>query len=297
MKSGFVTIIGRPNVGKSTLLNKIVGEKLAITSNKPQTTRNSIQGIYNAPEGQVVLVDTPGIHAPAHKLGEKMMEAVNETLSDMDVVIVVVEPGRPHEGDAAAIAKVKTARAKKILVINKTDMVETEKVAECAVFYANQNLFDEIVPISAYNGTNVDELLKVIFQMLPEGPGYFPEDELTDQPERFLMAEYIREKALYVLDKEIPHGIAVVVDRMTEREDKRIVDIEATIYCEKASHKPIILGRQGRTIKEIGSQARVEMQHFLGCRVNLQLWVKVKENWRDSEIFLANLDRDNYLSH
>ncbi|MBQ7064288.1 MAG: GTPase Era [Firmicutes bacterium] len=292
MKSGFITVIGRPNVGKSTLLNQIMGEKLTITSNKPQTTRNSIQCIYTTERGQAVFIDTPGIHKPQHVLDSKMMEMVDESLDGIDLILVMVEPGRPREDDQAAIDRARRTHAHKILVINKTDMVELEKVAQTAREYAAMGIFDEIVPISAFEGTNVDELVDVVFQYLPEGPAYFPEDMVTDQPERMLVAEFIREKALYVLSHEVPHGIAVVIDTFTDRPGRHLVDINATIICEKASHKPIILGRQGQTIKKIGSQARIEIQKFLGTKVNLQLWVKVRENWRDNEVFVNNLARD-----
>ena len=292
MKSGFISVIGRPNVGKSTLLNQIMGEKLTITSNKPQTTRNSIQCIYNSEEGQAVFIDTPGIHKPAHVLDSKMMKAVDDSLADIDVLLVMVEPGKPREDDLAAISRARHAKAHKLLVINKIDNVSTERIAQTARDYAASGDFEEIIPISAFEGTNVDEFLRVVYQYLPEGPAYFPPDMVTDQPERVLVAEFIREKALYILDKEIPHGIAVLIDTFTERTDRDLIDINATIVCEKASHKPIILGKQGRTIKEIGTQARTEIQRFMGVQVNLKLWVKVKENWRDNEIFVTNYSKN-----
>lgn len=291
MKSGMITVIGRPNVGKSTLLNKIVGEKLTITSNKPQTTRNSIQCVYNCEEGQAVFIDTPGIHKGPHVLDNKMMKAVDDSLSGIDVVICMVEPGPQREDDQAALVRASRSKAKKILVINKIDNVPSEKIARTAQHYTQEWNFDDIVPISAYDGINVDELLKTVFQYLPQGPAYFPPDMVTDQPERVLIAEFIREKALYVLDKEIPHGIAVLIDTFSERTDKELIDVNATIICEKASHKPIILGKGGQTIKKIGSQARVEIEKFMGVKTNLKLWVKVKENWRDSEIFVNNYSK------
>ena len=292
MKSGFISVIGRPNVGKSTLLNQIMGEKLTITSNKPQTTRNSIQCIYNSEEGQAVFIDTPGIHKPAHVLDSKMMKAVDDSLADIDVLVVMVEPGKPKEDDLAAISRARHAKAHKLLVINKIYNVSTERIDQTARDYAASGDFEEIIPISAFEGTNVDEFLRVVYQYLPEGPAYFPPDMVTDQPERVLVAEFIREKALYILDKEIPHGIAVLIDTFTERTDRDLIDINATIVCEKASHKPIILGKQGRTIKEIGTQARTEIQRFMGVQVNLKLWVKVKENWRDNEIFVTNYSKN-----
>ena len=291
MKSGFISVIGRPNVGKSTLLNQIMGEKLTITSNKPQTTRNRIQCIYNGEQGQAVFIDTPGIHKPNHVLGSRMMKEVEESLSVIDLLLVLIEPGTPRQEDQEILRRAQKTRVPVVLVINKIDSVSPEKTVQTARSYGELFSFAEIVPISAYNGTNVDELIRVVYQYLPEGPAYFPKDMVTDQPERFLIAEFIREKALYVLDKEIPHGIAVMIDQFTERTDRELIDVHATIVCEKASHKPIILGKQGRTIKEIGSQARREIERFMGVQTNLKLWVKVKENWRDSEMYVTNYSR------
>lgn len=291
MKSGFISVIGRPNVGKSTLLNQIMGEKLTITSNKPQTTRNRIQCIYNGEQGQAVFIDTPGIHKPNHVLGSRMMKEVEESLSGIDLLLVLIEPGTPRQEDQEILRRAQKTRVPVVLVINKIDSVSPEKTVQTARSYGELFSFAEIVPISAYNGTNVDELIRVVYQYLPEGPAYFPKDMVTDQPERFLIAEFIREKALYVLDKEIPHGIAVMIDQFTERTDRELIDVHATIVCEKASHKPIILGKQGRTIKEIGSQAKREIERFMGVQTNLKLWVKVKENWRDSEMYVTNYSR------
>ena len=291
MKSGFISVIGRPNVGKSTLLNQIMGEKLTITSNKPQTTRNRIQCIYNREQGQAVFIDTPGIHKPNHVLGSRMMKEVEESLSGIDLLLVLIEPGTPRQEDQEILQRAQKTRVPVVLVINKIDSVSPEKTIQTARSYGELFSVAEIVPISAYNGTNVDELIRVVYQYLPEGPAYFPKDMVTDQPERFLIAEFIREKALYVLDKEIPHGIAVMIDQFTERTDRNLIDVHATIVCEKASHKPIILGKQGRTIKEIGSQARREIERFMGVQTNLKLWVKVKENWRDSEMYVTNYSR------
>ncbi|MFR8087201.1 MAG: GTPase Era [Lachnospirales bacterium] len=291
MKSGFISVIGRPNVGKSTLLNQIMGEKLTITSNKPQTTRNRIQCIYNREQGQAVFIDTPGIHKPNHVLGSRMMKEVEESLSGIDLLLVLIEPGTPRQEDQEILQRAQKTRVPVVLVINKIDSVSPEKTVQTARSYGELFSVAEIVPISAYNGTNVDELIRVVYQYLPEGPAYFPKDMVTDQPERFLIAEFIREKALYVLDKEIPHGIAVMIDQFTERTDRNLIDVHATIVCEKASHKPIILGKQGRTIKEIGSQARREIERFMGVQTNLKLWVKVKENWRDSEMYVTNYSR------
>ncbi len=291
MKSGFISVIGRPNVGKSTLLNQIMGEKLTITSNKPQTTRNRIQCIYNGEEGQAVFIDTPGIHKPNHVLGNRMMKEVEESLSGIDLLIVTVEAGGIRQEDREILQRTRKIKVPVILAINKIDSVPPEKTVQTAGECGELFPFAEIVPICAYKGTNVDELLRVVYRYLPEGPAYFPKDMVTDQPERFLVAEFIREKALYVLDQEIPHGIAVMIDQFTERTDRELIDIHATIVCEKASHKPIILGKQGRTIKEIGTQARREIQRFMGAQVNLKLWVKVKENWRDSEMYVTNYSR------
>ena len=291
MAKPLVAIVGRPNVGKSTLLNQIMGEKLTITSNKPQTTRNRIQCIYNGEQGQAVFIDTPGIHKPNHVLGSRMMKEVEESLSGIDLLLVLIEPGTPRQEDQEILRRAQKTRVPVVLVINKIDSVSPEKTVQTARSYGELFSFAEIVPISAYNGTNVDELIRVVYQYLPEGPAYFPKDMVTDQPERFLIAEFIREKALYVLDKEIPHGIAVMIDQFTERTDRELIDVHATIVCEKASHKPIILGKQGRTIKEIGSQARREIERFMGVQTNLKLWVKVKENWRDSEMYVTNYSR------
>ena len=291
-KSGFVSIIGRPNVGKSTLLNQFLGEKLAITSNKPQTTRNRIHGIYTNEKGQIVFIDTPGIHKPSHKLGEYMVKAASTTIGDVDLILLLVEPRRPGKEDLMIIDQVKKVGADTFLIINKIDTIPKVNLLECINTYKDLYSFQEIVPICAFKGDGVRELQDLIFAYLPEGPGFFPDDMITDQPERQLVAEYIREKALYVLDQEIPHGIAVVIDTFAEREDKAIVDINATIICEKESHKPIIIGKQGATIREIGSQARREIERLLGMQVNLKLWVKVKERWRDSEFLVKNFGFD-----
>ena len=292
MKSGFISVIGRPNVGKSTLLNQIMGETAdTITSNKPQTTRNRIQCIYNGEQGQAVFIDTPGIHKPNHVLGSRMMKEVEESLSGIDLLLVLIEPGHAQTGRSGNPSESAEDSGSGGPCDHKIDSVSPEKTVQTARSYGELFSFAEIVPISAYNGTNVDELIRVVYQYLPEGPAYFPKDMVTDQPERFLIAEFIREKALYVLDKEIPHGIAVMIDQFTERTDRELIDVHATIVCEKASHKPIILGKQGRTIKEIGSQARREIERFMGVQTNLKLWVKVKENWRDSEMYVTNYSR------
>ena len=286
-KSGFVTLIGRPNVGKSTLMNYLIGQKIAITSNKPQTTRNRIQTVLTTEEGQIVFVDTPGIHKAKNKLGEYMVNVAERTLNEVDVVLWLVEPttfigaGEKHIADQ--LGKVKTPV---ILVINKVDMVKKEDILTFIDAYRKIYDFAEIVPVSARNGDNTDELVKVILKYLPYGPQFYDEDTITDQPERQIVSELIREKALHCLNDEIPHGIAVAIDSMKYR--RRIVDIDATIICERDSHKGIIIGKQGAMLKKIGSTARFEIERMLDCKVNLQLWVKVKKDWRDSDFLIKN---------
>lgn len=288
-KSGFVTIIGRPNVGKSTLMNHLIGQKIAITSNKAQTTRNRIQTVYTCEEGQIVFLDTPGINRAKNKLGEYMLMAAENTLNEVDVILWIVEPtsfiGKGEQYIAEKLTKVKTPV---ILVVNKIDSVEEGQVFEAINTYKDVYDFKEIVPVSALKDRNTDELVKTIFNYLPEGPQFYDSDTLTDQPERAIVAEMIREKALRCLDKEVPHGIAVVIDRMKDREQGGIVDIDATIICERDSHKGIIIGKKGAMLKKIGSQARHDMENLLDTKVNLKLWVKVKKDWRDSEFLLKN---------
>ena len=288
-KSGFISIIGRTNVGKSTLMNRLIGEKIAIMSNKPQTTRNRIQTVLTTDTYQAVFIDTPGIHTPQNKLGEMMIKTANTTLNEVDIIFYLVEP-HPIIGknEATIIEKLKSVHTPIFLCINKIDSVSKEEVAETINKYKEELDFSEIIPISAYEGVNIDALLKCIEKYLPEGPQFFPDDVLTDQPERQIVAELIREKALHLLDKEIPHGIAVEIDTMKSRKTGDIVDIEATIVCERDSHKRIIIGKQGAMIKEIGSKARYDMERLLGSKVYLTLWVKVKKNWRDSQFLLKN---------
>lgn len=286
-KSGFVTLIGRPNVGKSTLMNHLIGQKIAITSNKPQTTRNRIQTVLTTEDGQIVFVDTPGIHKAKNKLGEYMVNVAERTLNEVDVVLWLVEPttfigaGEKHIIDQ--LGKVKTPV---ILVINKVDMVKREEVFTFIDAYRKEYDFAAIVPVSARSGENTDELVKVIMKYLPYGPQFYDEDTITDQPERQIVAELIREKALHSLNEEIPHGIAVAIDSMKYR--RKIVDIDATIICERDSHKGIIIGKQGAMLKKIGSTARFEIERMLDCKVNLKLWVKVKKDWRDSDFLIKN---------
>lgn len=286
-KSGFVTLIGRPNVGKSTLMNYLIGQKIAITSNKPQTTRNRIQTVLTTEEGQIVFVDTPGIHKAKNKLGEYMVNVAEHTLNEVDVVMWLVEPttfiGAGEQHIASQLKKVQTPV---ILVINKIDSVKPEEVLASIAAYKDLYDFAEIVPVSARNGNNTDELLKVIMKYLPYGPQFYDEDTITDQPERQIVAEIIREKALHSLNEEIPHGIAVAIDQMKMR--NKVMHIDATIICERDSHKGIIIGKQGNTLKKIGSTARFEIERMLECKVNLKLWVKVKKDWRDSEFLMKN---------
>lgn len=293
-KSGFISIIGRTNVGKSTLMNRLIGEKIAIMSNKPQTTRNRIQTVLTTDAYQAVFIDTPGIHTPQNKLGEMMIKTANTTLNEVDIIFYLVEP-EPIIGknEAIIIEKLKTVNTPIFLCINKIDSVSKEDVVKTIDKYKEELDFSEIIPISAYEGANIDALLKCIEKYLPEGPQFFPDDVLTDQPERQIVAEMIREKALHLLDKEIPHGIAVEIDSMKARKEGHIVDIEATIVCERDSHKRIIIGKQGAMIKEIGSKARYDMERLLGSKVYLTLWVKVKKNWRDSQFLLKNFGFNN----
>ena len=289
-KSGFATIIGRPNVGKSTLMNHLIGQKIAITSNKPQTTRNRIQTVYTDMErGQIVFLDTPGIHQAKNKLGEYMVNVAEHTLSEVDVILWLVEPSTfIGAGEQHIIKQLKKTKTPVILIINKVDTVEREKILEYIDAYRKVFDFAEIVPASALREQNLDTVVDVIFKYLPYGPMFYDEETVTDQPERAIVAEIIREKALHALDDEIPHGIAVYIDRMKERRGQNIIDIDATIVCERDSHKGIIIGKGGSMLKKIGSNARYEMERLLDTQVNLKLWVKVRKDWRDSELMMKN---------
>lgn len=329
-KSGFVALIGRTNVGKSTLMNRLIGQKIAITSNKPQTTRTRIRTILTTDEGQAVFLDTPGIHKAKTKLGEFMINTAERTVAESDLILWLIEPtdyigtGDRHIArmlgmkedpkgtgdvgaddytfqDAGYLGKQDITAAiadiPKVLVINKVDTVSKEKLAQLITMYKDLCDFDEIIPISALKGTNEEELKHIIFRLLPEGPMYYDEDELTDQPERQIVAELIREKALRYLSDEIPHGIAVAIEKMKERPRKKdsdipFYDIEASIVCERDSHKGIIIGKQGAMIKKIGTDARLEAEALLGCRINMSLFVKVKKDWRDSAFLLKNYGFD-----
>ncbi len=288
-KSGFVTLIGRPNVGKSTLMNWLIGQKVAITSHKPQTTRNRIQTVYTSQEGQIVFVDTPGIHKAKNKLGEYMVSVAERTLREVDVILWLVEPSDfVGPGDRHIAERLKKVNTPVILVINKTDTVKKEELLPFIDTYRKIHDFDEIVPVSALKGDNTDVLIQQIFKYLPYGPSFFDEDTVTDQPMRQIAAELIREKALRCLDEEIPHGIAVSIESMKTRSGGKVTDIEAVIICEKDSHKGIIIGKQGAMLKKIGSAARYEIEQQLEHKVNLQLWVKVKKDWRDSDYLIKN---------
>ena len=292
-KSGFAAIIGRPNVGKSTLMNHLIGQKIAITSRKPQTTRNKIQTVYTDERGQVVFLDTPGIHKAKNKLGEYMVNVAQRTFKDADVILWLGEPTNfIGAGERHIAEQLKLCKLPVILVINKVDTVKKSEVAGFIESYRNICNFAEIVPVSALRSQNLDTLLECIFKYLPYGPQFYDEDTVTDQPQRQIVAEMIREKALRTLDEEIPHGIAVTIDRMKERSQGNLVDIDATIICERDSHKGIIIGKQGAMLKKIGSAARFEIEKMLDMKVNLKLWVKVKKDWRDSDYLIKNFGYD-----
>lgn len=290
-KSGFVTLIGRPNVGKSTLMNHLIGQKIAITSNKPQTTRNRIQTVYTSDRGQIVFLDTPGIHKAKNKLGEYMVNVAERTLEEVDVVLWLVEPttfiGAGEQHIAKQLSRVKTPV---ILIINKIDTVKKDEILKFMDAYRKILNFAAIIPVSALRAQNLDTVIDEIFKYLPYGPMFYDEDTITDQPQRQIVAEMIREKALRCLDEEIPHGVAVSIERMKERQG--IVDIDATIICERDSHKGIIIGKGGAMLKRIGSQARRDIEDMLEMKVNLQIWVKVKKDWRDSDFMIKNFGYD-----
>lgn len=292
-KTGFVTIIGRPNVGKSTLMNKLIGQKVAITSNKPQTTRNKIKTVYTDEQGQIIFVDTPGIHKSKNKLGEYMVNVAERTMSEVDVILWLVEPTTyVGAGEQHIVNQLKQTKTPVILVINKIDTIKKEEVLNYIAAYKDLLDFAEIVPVSAKTGNNTNELIASIYKYLPYGPLYYDEDTLTDQPMRQIVAELIREKALHALDDEIPHGIAVTIERMKERPDGSVVDIDATIVCERESHKGIIIGKQGAMLKKIGSNARYEIEKMMEQKINLKLWVKVRKEWRDNDLLIKNYGYD-----
>ena len=288
--SGMITLCGRPNVGKSTLLNAFVGEKIAIVSSKPQTTRNRISGIVTRGERQYVFLDTPGLHKARNRLGEYMVGVVRTSVADVDAVLLVVDPvANVGEPEMELIQRIKALKLPAVLVINKVDTLENkEKLLEVIAAYTAVHDFEAVMPISAREKDGVEELLELLGKFLPEGPQLFPEDMTTDQPERQVMAEILREKLLYCLDKEIPHGTAVEITKFSER-DNEIIDVEATIFCEKSSHKGIIIGKGGAMLKKVSTLARKDMERFMGTKVYLQTWVKVKENWRDSLAGVHNM--------
>lgn len=288
-KSGFAAIIGRPNVGKSTLMNHLIGQKIAITSKKPQTTRNKIQTVYTCEDGQIVFLDTPGIHKANNKLGEYMVNVAEQTLKDVDVILWLVEPTTYiGAGEKHIVEQLEKTRLPVILVINKIDTIKKEEILQVIDTYRKLYDFAEIIPVSALREINTQDILTSMFKYLPYGPMFYDEDTVTDQPQRQIVAEVIREKALHALDEEIPHGIAVTIEKMRERKGQKIVDIEATIICERDSHKGIIIGKQGTMLKKIGSNARFEIEKMLEEKVNLKLWVKVRKDWRDSDIQMKN---------
>ena len=288
-KSGFVAIIGRPNVGKSTLMNHLIGQKIAITSKKPQTTRNKIQAVYTCEDGQIIFLDTPGIHKAKNKLGEYMVNVAEQTLKDVDVILWLVEPTTYiGAGEKHIAEQLQKTSLPVILVINKVDTVKKEDILQVIDNYRKLYDFAEIIPASALRGQNTKDIVNSLFKYMPYGPMFYDEDTVTDQPQRQIVAEIIREKALHALDEEIPHGIAVNIEKMRERKGQHIVDIEATIICERDSHKGIIIGKQGSMLKKIGSNARFEIEKMLEERVNLKIWVKVKKDWRDSDTLMKN---------
>ena len=290
MKSGFVALIGRPNVGKSTLMNTLIGQKIAITSNKPQTTRNRIQTVFTDERGQIVFLDTPGIHKAKNKLGEYMVKVSTRTLRDVDMVLWLIEPNTfIGEGDEHIFEILSNVEVPVILAINKMDSLkQKEDMLAVIAKYSSKMKFAEVVPVSAVKGTNRDKLLEIIFKYLSEGPMYYDEDTVTDQPIKQIAAELIREKALRFLQEEIPHGIAVEIDTFSYRDSGDMVDIEAAIVCEKDSHKGIIIGKAGSMLKRIGTAARKDIEGLLEARVNLKLWVKVRPKWRDSDVQMKN---------
>ncbi len=283
-KSGFVTIIGRPNVGKSTLLNQVIGQKIAIMSDKPQTTRNKIQAVYTTDEAQVIFIDTPGIHKPKHKLGDFMTRTAQQTLNEVDLILFVINAEEGYgRGDQFIIDRLEHVKNPVFLVVNKIDKVHPDQLLPLIDMYRNKLNVAEVVPISALNGNNVDTLLEQIVSYMEEGPQFYPEDQVTDHPERFITAELIREKVLHLTREEIPHSVAVVIEEMKVREEKNVVFVNATIIVERSSQKGIIIGKQGKMLKEIGKRARTDIETLLGSRVFLELYVKVQADWRNKQ--------------
>lgn len=283
-RSGFVTVVGRPNVGKSTLLNHIIGEKISIISDKPQTTRNKIQLVYTEEEFQIVFLDTPGIQMPKNKLGEYMLKVSRGTLDEVDIITFMVDESmETGKLDSFIIGELKDVKTPIILVINKTDKLTKDDVDKLIYKYREMDMFEDIIPISALNGENIDRYIDSLEKLLPQGPKYFPEDMITDQPERLIISEIIREKALENLEEEVPHGIFVEIEKIEKRKERDLIDVHGVIYCERDSHKGIVIGKGGRMLKRIGKNAREDIEKLLGSQVNLQLWVKVDKNWREKE--------------
>lgn len=283
-KSGFVTVVGRPNVGKSTLLNQVIGEKISIISDKPQTTRNKIQMVYTEDDFQIVFIDTPGIQMPKNHLGEYMLKLSRSTLDEVDVVAFMIdESEKPGKLDSYIIEQLKNISTPIVLIINKIDKLNKEQLDNLIERYEKMEMFEDIIPISALNNDNIDKLTDVLKEMIPEGPQYFPNDMITDQPEKFIISELIREKALVNLEEEIPHGIMVEIEKIEKRDNKDILDVYAIIHCEKKSHKGIIIGKNGQMLRKIGQSSRVDIESLMGSKINLQLWVKITENWREKE--------------
>lgn len=283
-KSGFVTVIGRPNVGKSTLLNKLIGEKISIISDKPQTTRNKIQMIYTDDKMQVIFLDTPGVQMPKNSLGNYMLKVSKDTLDEVDLITMIVEAGEVMgKLDSYVFDELKKFKTKKVLLINKIDLVSQEEVDKLLTFYSDLGVFEKVIPISALNDENLGEYMDEVYKLIPEGPMYYPDDMITDQPERAIIQELIREKVLTNMEDEIPHGIAVEIVSIKEREGKNLIDVDANIYVEKKSHKPMVIGKAGQMIKTIGTEARIDIESLMDTKVNLKLWVKISKDWRDKE--------------
>ncbi|PWW26541.1 GTP-binding protein Era [Cytobacillus oceanisediminis] len=281
-KSGFISIIGRPNVGKSTFLNRVIGQKIAIMSDKPQTTRNKVQGVLTTDDAQFIFIDTPGIHKPKHKLGDFMMKVAQNTLKEVDVILFMVNAQEGFgRGEEFIIEKFQSVRTPIFLVINKIDQVHPDELLKLIESYREKYEFSEIIPISALEGNNVETLLGQIKEYIPEGPQFYPADQVTDHPERFIVSELIREKALHLTREEIPHSLAVIIDKMERREEKDVVHVMATIIVERDSQKGIVIGKQGKMLKEVGKRARVDIENLLGSKVYLELWVKVQKDWRN----------------
>ena len=294
-KSAFIAIIGRPNVGKSSILNKLLGQKVAIVSSKPQTTRTRIMGVLTEGKDQLVFLDTPGMHQPKNSLGDYMVRSINESVAGVDACLLVTEAGQEiRENERMLIEKVKKLDLPCVLAINKTDTInDKEVILEQIIKYSKEMDFDAIVPVSAETGSKLDELKEELKKFTSEGGHFFPDDTLTDQPEKVLAAEMIREKILRLTEKEIPHGTAVVIERMKMRDDKNLMDIDATIYCERDTHKGILIGKKGAMLKKISTYARQDMENFFGCKVNLKTWIKVKEDWRNKENLMRSFGFDS----